>query len=124
AVDARPVHAFEVAHAPPADGVRNLRVLPAAQVVLEDDAVGVGPAQAVALADVQGQHVPEAVVTAKDQICVGATEHYCPMRVRGVEGGTSFLYDIAFGLVRAGKLKIPKQRAEGKAPEEILWRCW
>src|SRR6516162_7139342 len=50
AIDARTVEAVEVADTPTAAAETDLSVLAAAQVVLEDDAIGRGPAQSVGLA--------------------------------------------------------------------------
>src|SRR5207244_3630628 len=61
-VDAGAVEAVEVADAPQAVGAEDLGVFAAAQLVLEDDAVGRGPAQGIAVGGGQGEHVAAAVV--------------------------------------------------------------
>src|SRR5262249_25522759 len=67
-VDARAIETVEVADAPAAGAVADLGVLAAAQVVLEDNAVGRGPPQRVGLAGDERENVPEAIVATDYQI--------------------------------------------------------
>src|SRR5262245_19517796 len=75
AVDTRTVEASKVANAPacPAIGCAHLRVLTAALIVLEHDAVGRRPANGVALPGRERENVPKAIVALDHQIgsCAG-----------------------------------------------------
>src|SRR5262249_61199355 len=75
AVEAGAVEAVEVAHAPAATGVVDLGVFAAAQFVLEDDAVGGGAPEVIALSDREGEYVSEAVVPPDYQINRRARRH-------------------------------------------------
>src|SRR5436309_1831918 len=61
--------------APTSAGLVPLGVFTAADLVLDDDAVGRGAAQGRALADDQGEYVPVAVVAADHQISAGVCGH-------------------------------------------------
>ena len=74
-VNARAVETVEIAQAPVTVGVIDLGVLAAALLVLQDDAIGVGPAQRVALARDQRIHVAEAIIPADHKISGGARRH-------------------------------------------------
>src|SRR5882672_6320065 len=67
-VDASAVEAVEVANPPALIGVINFGVLPAAEVVLKNNAIGPGPAHHVSMADGQGKHVAKSVLPASHQV--------------------------------------------------------
>ena len=63
-VDSGAIKAVEVADTPTTAAETDLGVFAAAQVVLEDDAIGSGPAHSVGLAPHKRENVPEAIVAA------------------------------------------------------------
>src|SRR5882724_5144474 len=67
-IDARAVEAVEVADPPTLIRVINFGVFPAAEIVLENDAIGPGPAHGISMADGQGKHVAKSVLPASDQV--------------------------------------------------------
>src|SRR5262249_39052599 len=77
AVDARAVEALQVAQPPAAVGVVDLGVLAAAQLVLQDDAVGRRPAEGEALPGDERVDVAEPVVTAGHQGGRSGGNHSC-----------------------------------------------
>ena len=83
AVDAGAVEAVEVADTPAAIGVEDLGVLAAAQLVLEDDAIGGGAAEGVAVGGGQGEDVSEAVVAPHHEVSRPVCRHG---RARGQSG--------------------------------------
>jgi hypothetical protein len=71
AVDSGAVEALEVADAPFAFRHGDFGVFAAAQFILEDDAVGVGPAQREALSGLERKHVAVAIVAAHHEVGTG-----------------------------------------------------
>ena len=67
-VETGAVQAAQVADDPGAVGQVDFGVFPAAQFVLEDDAVGAGPAEREATPGLQREHLPEPIVQSDDQI--------------------------------------------------------
>src|SRR5262249_49193353 len=74
-VDTNTVETVQVADAPAAVSQANLGMLAAAQVVLENDAIGGSPAQGTALGGGQGKDVPVSVFAADHQVSGGSLGH-------------------------------------------------
>src|SRR5262249_28297422 len=75
AVDARAIQAAEVAHRPRAIGLKDFGMLAAAQVVVEDDFIGFGTAEDVALTGLEGKDVSQAVGATDHQKCFASGRH-------------------------------------------------
>ncbi len=80
-VDARAVETTHVAHAPAPAAERNLGVVAAAQVVLQDDGARRCPPQRIALGRVKREHVAETVVPANHKIGCRADGHLFPFLI-------------------------------------------
>ncbi len=102
-VHPRAVEAVEVVEAPAAVGKVDLGVLPAAQVVLENNVVGVSPAQGVTLARLQREHVAETVFPSNHQIDRCAVSHLAAVEVMDHDVTTVTFTIAARGRFRQGE---------------------